>query len=152
MKSQKTIQTETVILVFTDIEGSTRLASQLKDEFSDLMDLHNGIIRSEITNCNGIEADNAGDGFFVIFYNINDTIQFVLKAQKAIALATWPGDFQVKVRMGLHIGEVYKKDEIFSGEEVNRCSRICDACNGGQVLLSKDIASLFNGKAPKGVY
>ena len=69
MKGKKAIHPETVILVFTDIEGSTRLAAQLKDRFSDLIEIHNKIIREELERCHGKEADNAGDGFFMIFFN-----------------------------------------------------------------------------------
>ena len=151
MGNNKAIHPETVILVFTDIEGSTRQAGQLKDKFSDLIEIHNKIIREELQRCNGNEADNAGDGFFIIFYNIQEALQFVLNVQKTIVLQSWPGDYAIKIRIGLHIGDVYHKNDNYSGEEVNRCARICDAGNGGQVLLSQQIAALINGRAPLGV-
>lgn len=151
MQEKIPTQSETVILVFTDIESSTKLASQLKEEYNDLVDIHNNIIRDELKKYSGKEADNAGDGFFLIFRNIENALLFAVNVQKLIARQNWPKSISLRIRIGLHIGAVYIKNERYAGEEVNRCSRICDTGYGGQVILSEQIALLIKDHTPPGI-
>jgi TolB-like protein/Tfp pilus assembly protein PilF len=151
MQKKIAAKPETLVLVFTDIEGSTKIASQLKAQYADVVDIHDRIIRDELRKYEGKEANNAGDGFFLIFKNIEYALLFAVNVQKKIAAQDWPKNIPLKIRIGAHIGVAYINNERYTGEEVNRCSRICDAGYGGQVLLSKQIASLVKDRKPQGI-
>jgi predicted ATPase len=42
------------------------------------------------------------------------------------------------VRMGLHFGRAWRRDDDYFGAQVNKTARICDAGHGGQVLASQE--------------
>jgi class 3 adenylate cyclase len=51
----------------------------------------------------------------------------------------------VKVRMGLHAGEVIKEGEDFFGRNVIMAARVASQANGGEVLASSVLKSLLSG-------
>ena len=56
-----------VTLLFTDIEGSTRLLHELGDGYGDALDDHRRIVRAACAAHGGVEVDTQGDAFFVAF-------------------------------------------------------------------------------------
>src|SRR5262249_52017364 len=71
--------------------------------------------------------------------------------QQAITdLATTCG-IPLRVRCGLHIGTVERRDNDYFGSTVNRAARIMGVSHGGQVLLSQAIVSLVGEHLPVGV-
>jgi len=60
--------TGTVTLLFSDIEGSTRLMERLGvDRFSEALELHRRLLRHAFSEQDGFEVDCDGDSFFVAF-------------------------------------------------------------------------------------
>jgi class 3 adenylate cyclase len=98
--------TGTVTLLFTDIEGSTRLLQELgRDRYAEALELHRRLLRQAFDGHDGYEVDCEGDAFFVAFASAEDAVAAAAAAQRALAEAAWPGGFQFRVRMGLHTGE-----------------------------------------------
>ena len=62
--------------------------------------------------------------------------------QKALALHEWPLGEGLRVRMGIHTGEVAEMATGLVGYEVHRAARIAAVGHGGQVLLSAATAGL----------
>ena len=58
------LPTGTVTLLFTDIEGSTRLLQQLGDRYANVLEDCRQLIRTAIVRWNGHEVDTQGDSFF----------------------------------------------------------------------------------------
>ncbi|MDT5219766.1 MAG: hypothetical protein QOF15_1871, partial [Mycobacterium sp.] len=51
--------------MFTDIVGSTELASELGDvHWKQVLATHHGVVRKALKRYSGREIDTAGDGFF----------------------------------------------------------------------------------------
>lgn len=126
-----------VTMVFTDIEGSTRLAAELGSSWPDALALHHQILRGAIERHHGYVVDTEGDAFFACFANPRDAIEAVIEAQRGLASAAWPGDLDgVKVRMGVHTGYVEHRELGYVGLEIHRAARVGAAANGGQVLLT----------------
>ena len=123
-------------LLFTDIEGSTKIARQLGSDYAQLLGEHNELIRSVVAEYDGKEIENPGDGFFIIFDNPLIGLNAVIKMQQLICDHDWPGGAKVKVRMALHHGTVLHRSFGYAGIEIHRTSRICDSGHGGQVLLT----------------
>ncbi len=62
-----TLPTGTITLVFTDIEGSTRLLETLGESYGEVLAEHRSLMRQAFSSRGGIEVDTQGDAFFVAF-------------------------------------------------------------------------------------
>ena len=56
-----------VTLLFTDVEGSTRLLQRVGDSYAELLEQHRALLRSAFRRWGGVEVDTEGDAFFVAF-------------------------------------------------------------------------------------
>jgi predicted ATPase/class 3 adenylate cyclase len=121
----------TVTLLFTDIEGSTRLLQELGDEYADVLADHRRTLREEFARHGGVEVDTEGDAFFVAFAKASDALAAAAAVREALA------DGPVRVRMGLHTGEPTMTGEGYVGIDVHRAARIAAAGHGGQILVSQ---------------
>lgn len=130
------LPTGMVTLLFSDIEGSTRLLEILGDEFAGLLEAHRRIVRRAIREHDGREVDTAGDGFFVAFPCAGHALQAAIAIQRQHVLARWPGGLAVRVRMGLHTGRPLVAGDSYVGIDVHRAARICSIADGGQVVVS----------------
>src|SRR5881275_1881282 len=99
------LPTGTVTLLFTDIEGSTRLLRRVGDAYADLLAQHRGLLDEAFTRHGGVVVDSEGDAFFVAFASAKDAVTAAAAAQRALADHDWPGGNEIRVRMGLHTGE-----------------------------------------------
>lgn len=100
------IPSGTVTFLFTDIEGSTRLLETLRDQYEALLSDHHRILRAALPRWNGHEINIQGDSFFIAFARAIDSIHFVIETQGNLVEHSWAEGVQVKVRMGLHTGEL----------------------------------------------
>jgi len=118
-----------VTLLFTDIEGSTRLVQQLGDDYAVALEEHRRTVRAALAAGSGEEVDCRGDEFSLAFADPRDAVATAQEIQRA-------NDGAVRVRVGIHTGEPLRTDGAYVGIDVHRAARICAAGHGGQVLLS----------------
>ena len=140
----------TVTFLFSDIEGSTRLLRELGDHYGELDARHRRLIRESAAGAGGTEIDAQGDAFFFSFPRARDAVAGALSAQERFGASEWPGDVEVKVRMGLHTGEPTLGEEGYLGIDVVRGARIAAAAHGGQVLVSETTRVLLPAELPDG--
>jgi predicted ATPase/class 3 adenylate cyclase len=140
----------TVTFLFTDIEGSTSLLQRLGQEYGDLLEQHNQILRAAITANNGVEVSTEGDSFFAVFTTPREALAAAASAQQALNGASWPGQNRVRVRMGIHtgVGKVSGSGG-YVGLDVHRAARIGAAANGGQILISGITRDLIDARLPE---
>jgi class 3 adenylate cyclase/CheY-like chemotaxis protein len=132
-----TLPTGTLTLLFTDIEGSTRLVDALGEEaWEPLLEQHRDILRVATGNAGGTEIDCRGDEFFAVFADADAGVAAALAAQRRFAAHPWPPRCALRVRMGLHTGRPAPARHGYVGLDVHRAARICSAAHGGQILLS----------------
>ena len=124
------LPTGTVTLLFTDIEGSTRLLQERGDRYVDVLAEHRRLLRRAFANHGGVEVDTQGDAFFFAFASASDAVAAAAEAQAALAGGP------VRVRMGVHTGEPALTDEGYVGVDLHRVARICAAGHGGQIVVS----------------
>jgi predicted ATPase/class 3 adenylate cyclase len=128
----------TVTMLFSDIEGSTRLLERLgTDRYSKALDLHRMLLREAFERYRGYEVDYEGDAFFVAFASAEAAVAAASEGQRALAEAAWPEGGEIRVRMGLHTGEPKAAPPKYVGLDVHQAARIMGAAHGGQVLLSE---------------
>ena len=83
--------TGTVTMLFTDIEGSTRLLKQLGEVYGGVLAEHRRILRASSRSSAGREMDTQGDAFFFAFDRARNAVGAAVAAQRALAAADWPG-------------------------------------------------------------
>jgi predicted ATPase/class 3 adenylate cyclase len=137
----------TVTLLFTDVEGSTRLLDRLGERYGDLLARHIELLRSAIDAHGGREVDTQGDALFVAFERADDAVAAAAAGQRALSAEPWPGDVEVRVRIGVHTGEPQVAGTRYVGHDVHRAARLCAAAHGGQIVLSQTTRELVPGVA-----
>jgi predicted ATPase/class 3 adenylate cyclase len=141
----------TVTLLFSDIEGSTRLLEELGERYDAVLDEHRRIVRRAVAQHDGEELRTEGDSFFVAFSRAGDAVRAAVAAQRSLGACAWPGGVAVRVRMGLHTGEPRVAGRDYVGIDVHCAARICSAAHGGQVVVSESTERLLAGEAIDGV-
>jgi class 3 adenylate cyclase len=136
--SVRKLPSGTVTLLFTDIEGSTRLLDELGQRYAQVLAEHRRTLREVFSRHGGVEVNTEGDSFFVAFSRASDAVLAANGIQDALA------DGPVHVRIGIHTGEPVVTEEGYVGLDVHRAARIMAAAHGDQVLLSETTARLLD--------
>jgi class 3 adenylate cyclase len=127
-------------VLFTDIVGSTELASRLGDsDWRELLERHHSIVRRELARFQGRELDTAGDGFFATF----DGPARAVHAANAIVDSL--GAIDLQIRAGVHTGECEVSDGKIVGVAVSIGARIASLAAPGEVLVSSTVKDLVAG-------
>ena len=75
-----------ITFLFTDVEGSTRLARELGDErWAKLLEAHRGLVRAAFAAHGGFEVDTQGDAFFAVFRRASEAVEAAIDAHGALA-------------------------------------------------------------------
>ena len=128
----------TVTLVFTDVEGSTKLLEGLgTDAYRDALGEHRRVVRDAFAIYQGYEVDYEGDAFFYAFASAQHAVSAVSEAM--VGLEAGP----IRIRVGIHTGEPALDPPKYVGMDVHRAARIMSAAHGGQVVLSPSTVSLL---------
>src|SRR5262245_48665871 len=125
----------TVTFLFTDVERSTRLLSELgAGDYGEALEEHRRRLREAFRA--GHEVDAQGDSLFFAFARADDAVAAAAAGQRALA------GLPIRVRMGIHTGQPSLVGDGYVGLDVHRAARICAAAQGGQVLLSQTTRDL----------
>ncbi|HUJ67748.1 MAG TPA: adenylate/guanylate cyclase domain-containing protein, partial [Acidimicrobiales bacterium] len=132
--------------LFTDVEGSTRLWETAPSAMGAAIERHDELVRSAVKAHGGYVFSTGGDGFAVAFARAGDALAAAVEAQSALTAEAWPSGAVIRVRMGLHTGEVIEREGNYFGTAVNQTARLMDLGHGGQVLCSGITAGLVGGE------
>ena len=145
------IPSGTVTLLFTDIEGSTRLWEAEPEQMAAALRRHDAIMRGSIENAVGYVFKTVGDAFCAAFDSATFAASAAVAAQRALTAEDWPTSQPIRVRMGMHTGVCEERDGDYFGPVVNRTARLEAVAHGGQVLVSGVTAELLSDALPDGV-
>ena len=130
-------------VMFTDIVGSTELATMLGDKrWRELVDQHHAAIRAEIARRSGREVDTAGDAFFATFDRPLLAVECALESVRAVR------GLGLRIRAGVHFGECVVSDGNVRGVTVHIGARVGAKATGGEVLVSSTVRDVI-GEAIK---
>jgi predicted ATPase/class 3 adenylate cyclase len=148
------LPTGTVTFLFTDIEGSTKLAQEHPDEMPSLLARHNEILNESIEAHHGFTFRIVGDSFSAAFHTAGNALNAALDAQRKLQNESWSPD-SIKVRMGIHTGSAQWKDDpqgqgaSYEGYgTLALTQRIMSVGHGGQILLSQTAHDLLKDRLP----
>ena len=128
----------TVTILFSDMENFSGMTERLGDQrMQQLLRTHNAVIRQQVAAHQGFEVKSLGDGFMLAFSSARRALRCAIAIQRAFADDNLPSaDEPLRVRIGLHTGEVIKESEDLYGKNVILASRIANQACGGQILAS----------------
>jgi DNA-binding NarL/FixJ family response regulator/class 3 adenylate cyclase len=126
-----------VTFLFTDVENSTGHVLELGDQYTQVISDHRRLVRSVLEEHSGYEVDSRGDEFFLAFAAAENAVEAAIAIERRHESHRWPGDRQVRVRIGIHTGRPAIEEDDYVGIDVHHVARLCSAGHGGQVLLSK---------------
>ncbi len=136
-------QGEGATVLFTDIEDSTHLTEQLGDlQWESIIDEHNDIIRHALDRHAGFEVKQTGDGFLIVFADSLQAVRCAAEVQEQVTdrFEQRGADWPVKVRMGVHRGDVIlRPGGDILGRTVNMAARVMDRARGEWVMASKPL-------------
>jgi class 3 adenylate cyclase len=127
-------------LLFTDIVESTQAIVDLGDErWREVLVDYRAAVRRELSRWRGREVNTAGDAFFAVFSRPMDGVQCALAIRAAVA------QLGLRVRTGLHLGEVEMRGEEVSGLAVHAAARVMALAEADQVFLTDAVAEAVGG-------
>ena len=142
------LPTGTVTLLFSDIEGSTRLLHAIGvDRYENALQQHRLLLRDTFARHAGYEVNTEGDSFFVAFSRALDAVHAAMDAQCALAGHAWEDGERIRVRIGIHTCEATVTGSDYVGLGVHRTARICAAGHGDQIVLSQTSHDLLEDQS-----
>ena len=139
---------ELLAIIFTDAVGSSSQTAQDEDKSLSMLMADLDFIRNEAGVRGGAVLKNTGDGLLISFKSAVDAVECALAIQKSFQSRPKGNGFQHKI--GVHIGDVIKKDGDIYGAGVNTASRLVDQCGPGGICLSSTLFELTKQKSEIG--
>jgi class 3 adenylate cyclase len=125
-----------VTFLLTDIEGSTLLLRALGERYAGILADVRTIIREAVLQAGGRQVEARADEFVAVFEGSAEAVDAAVAMQQSMAERAWPDGHQVRVRVGLHTGDIILTETGYVGITVHTAARIMSAAHGGQVLVS----------------
>jgi len=127
-------------ILFSDIVGSTAILERVGDRaWAELLRDHNLKIRSAIGRHRGREIDAAGDGFLALFDGATMAVNAAALMDPSVA------ELGVRVRVGIHTGEIEVRGGKARGLAVHAAARVASLGGPGEVLVSGTTRDLLDG-------
>src|SRR5580658_5137349 len=129
--------TENITVLFTDLVGSTELASSLTPEAGDeVRRKHFSALRQAIATSGGTEVKNLGDGLMVVFPIASAALNCAVGMQQIVHRDNTDEERALGLRVGLSSGEATREADDYFGDPVIEAARLCSRAEGGQILAS----------------
>ncbi|HVE76739.1 MAG TPA: AAA family ATPase, partial [Actinomycetota bacterium] len=145
----------TVTFLMTDVEGSTRQWEAHPAQMREATERLNDLLYAAIDKAGGSRPEEQGEGDSVLaaFSRATDAVSCAIDIQKTLHAESWPPEIVIRVRAGIHTGEVQLRGERnYFGPPLNRCARLRGLAHGGQTLVSVATEQLIRGALPDGAY
>lgn len=145
-------QTAVLVVLFTDIKGSTELTEFHGEEFArKLRHTHDELLRSVFERDNGGQLiKKIGDSLMYVFAKPSDAVARALEAQSKLHdyNSARPNEPSLTIRIGMHMGQVLVEKDVdidVFGRHVNRAARVESLADGGQVLTTHAVYDSARG-------
>ena len=136
------------IVLFTDIEGSTRLTQKVGDDGAMvILREHDAIVRTALRLHEGSEVKHTGDGIMASFASVTKAVESSVNIQRAFMERNHErGEEGLRVRVGMSAGEPVRDSGDLFGAVVQLARRICDTAEPTTILTSNVVRELCLGK------
>ena len=127
-------------IVFTDLVESTKQAAEMGDRrWRETLDRHDASVRELLERFRGYEVNTTGDGFVATFDGAARAVRFALATREVLR------SLGLRVRSGLHSGEVERQGNDVRGIAVHAAARVAALAGSNEVLVSQTVKDLSVG-------
>jgi predicted ATPase/DNA-binding SARP family transcriptional activator len=127
----------TIALFFAEIEGPTPPGTEPGVSWPMVLKDHHALLSAAVADAGGFVDSTEGDAFLATFTDARAAAQAAVVAMRSLHSHPWPGAVgELRVRMGLHVGQVQRTETGYAGLELQRAARVAAAAHGGQLLLT----------------
>ncbi|MCH7962342.1 MAG: protein kinase [Bacteroidetes bacterium] len=135
-------------IMFTDMVGYSALTQKNESLAIELLEVHRQLLRPLFSKHGGKEIEAIGDAFFVEFNSALEAVSCAIEIQKNLHERNSKIDpeKQIKLRIGLHIGDVIHIGKYVHGDGVNIAARLEPLSAPGGICLSEDVARQIKNK------
>lgn len=131
--------TARMVVAFTDLEGFTRFTERNGDEAaSALVADHHRTVGPIVRSRGGRVVKRIGDGLLLTF---PEPEAGVLACLELVETPPEP----LRLRAGLHVGDVVQTRDDVVGHVVNVAARVAESAKGGEVLVTGDVRAAAEG-------
>jgi class 3 adenylate cyclase len=128
----------TATFLFTDLVGSTELASSMSaEDAEELRRRHFALLRGVVESTGGREVKNLGDGLMVVFSSASRALSCAVEIQQALERHNRRVEVPLEVRIGVATGEATEEGGDFFGDPVVQAARLCARATSGQILATE---------------
>ena len=139
-RSERDPDASLATILFTDIVSSTERAAQLGDaRWRALLDQHDAAALRAIDRYGGRLVKSTGDGVLAVFDGPERGVRAAVEMGRAVAA------LGIRIRAGLHIGDVQLRGSDVGGVAVHASARVMSAAQPGEVLVSSTMRDLLAG-------
>ena len=128
-------------IMFTDIVGYTSLMGKDEQKAFSLLEKNRQIQRPLMENHNGRWLKEIGDGVLASFESVSDAVYAAIEIQEACNK-----EEDLKLRIGIHLGEVVFNGSDVFGDGVNIASRLESVASPGEILISESVQRNIKNK------
>ena len=150
LQPQRKLPSGNVTFLLADLEGSTQLLAQLGDGYAALLADVRRRVRAALRKPAGARCRPAATTCSLCSTQAPAAVEGALAIQRAMQAGGWPGDADVRLRIGLHRGRPSLTDSGYVGLSVHAAARICFAAHGGQIVMSSAVRNALGELAPGG--
>jgi adenylate cyclase len=135
-------------IMFTDMVGSTQLAQRDEKGALQLLREQESLARPVLEAHRGRLVKSTGDGFLVEFGNALDAVECAVDFQRRAAERSSEERQPLRVRIGIHVGDVESEGSDILGDAVNIAARIEPLAEEGGICLSGPAYDQISNKVP----
>src|SRR3989337_93632 len=128
-------------IMFTDMVGYSALTQQNEELALDLLEEHRDLLRPVLSEYGGHVIDTAGDGFHVEFSSALQAVRCAIEVQRALSdrNASCPSERRIRIRIGIHVGDVMFSEGHVYGDGVNIAARLEPFAEPGGICVSQQV-------------
>ena len=140
LQAAEDIERTLATVLFADIVDSTGRAAAMGDRaWKKLLEQHQRVVQGEIQRWHGQNVEFAGDGVMAVF----DAPTRALRC--AFGLVEAARDLDIETRVGVHTGEIERRETGVGGIAIHIAARLLNAADSSQVVVTKTVRDLVTG-------
>lgn len=134
--------------MFTDMVGYSALSQRNEALALELLEEHREVLRSVFPKHQGNEIKSTGDGFLVEFASALAAVQCALEIQHLMRQRNQSRspERRVLIRIGIHLGDVVRRENDVFGDGVNIAARIEPLAEPGGICVSRAVYEQIENK------
>ena len=140
-----------ITFLFTDMEGSTRLAERFPSEAPEILVRHHALIADAAGRHGGRVFERVGDAAYMAFDDAAEAIAACTELTGALAAEDWGDVGRIRVRASIDSGDAKRRGDRFFGAPLFRAARILGLAHGGETLISDEALQQAAGRLPDGI-